>query len=283
LVFVIAGVFLSYPVLFAFDRGNNVLIAVGFVLCGLQLYMEGKSNAAAVFLAAAAAMKIYPVFFFLLFVSRRDWRALRISVVAAAGFTIVPLFFYSGGFFSNLTALYRNTANFRDGGEQVALNHSLYGWALTLRDSDWLLFSPVAEYVVNHYTVVCILMASLLILPMLLKSSALRIEHAIICATLNCLFIPITYGYAHVFFLSAVLLVTFDDAHRRHRNFVIGGLGLLLASKGIPVGPPGARLLNYMNAPVIVLLAISAVISLGSSRLHPSGQPSRILKSDKGT
>ena len=132
-LFIVAGVLLTYPFLFSLDRGNNIGITVGFLLFGALNLYEDRPQRAAIYFAIAAALKIYPVFFLLIFVSRRQWRAFGTAVLTGLIITVIPLMTYSGGLVNNLRALYDNSGYFRDAGEQIALNHSLYSWLVTLR------------------------------------------------------------------------------------------------------------------------------------------------------
>lgn len=72
--------FLSYPVLFTLDRGN--IEGFAFILMALFVYFFrlNKIGISAIFLAAATALKIYPVIFFLLYLSEKKYKEAAIFV-----------------------------------------------------------------------------------------------------------------------------------------------------------------------------------------------------------
>jgi hypothetical protein len=70
--------FLSYPVLFTLDRGN--IEGFAFMLLSLFVYFfrSNKTWISAVFLAGATALKIYPVIFFILYLSEKKYKEMVI-------------------------------------------------------------------------------------------------------------------------------------------------------------------------------------------------------------
>ncbi len=82
-------VVLSYPVLFAVDRGNLELLV--FVCLGgffYSLYVRGSWWVAAIFLGAAIALKLYPATLLVLLLAERRFRATVLSVLVALGLTV---------------------------------------------------------------------------------------------------------------------------------------------------------------------------------------------------
>ncbi len=103
-VFVLS--FLSYPVLFTLDRGN--FEGLVFILLSLFIYFFSSNRAgiSTVFLAAASALKIYPVIFIILFIADRKYKETLLFVVVllffwawtynnVQGFGLRPSFFLS--------------------------------------------------------------------------------------------------------------------------------------------------------------------------------------------
>jgi hypothetical protein len=81
----------GYPAIFLLDRGNIEVFLWLFVLFGLIAYLRRWQYVAAIFFAIAASMKIYPAIFLLLFLPRRQFKALAVGVAATAGFTLASL------------------------------------------------------------------------------------------------------------------------------------------------------------------------------------------------
>ncbi len=170
--------FLSYPVLFTLDRGN--VEGFAFILLSLFVYFfrSNKTWISAIFLAAATALKIYPVIFFLLYLSEKRYKDIAIfggTLLVLSGLTYNSLQGITFRF-SSFTSIIkssgdpRNTYNalyvIGDGGAAFcssafgALKAAIYAWApqvsaprllLLYRTYYWvslLLFALVALYIV---------------------------------------------------------------------------------------------------------------------------------------
>lgn len=88
----VGAVFLSYP-LFYMLRQANVEAVVWLVLSvGLCLFFSGRRYAAAVCFGVVGAMKLYPLIFLGLLLSRRHYRAVAVGLVVAVAVTGVSLY-----------------------------------------------------------------------------------------------------------------------------------------------------------------------------------------------
>ena len=250
---IVVGVLLTYPFLFSLDRGNNIGLTVGFLLFGVLNLYEDRPQRAAVFFAIAAALKIYPVFFLLIFISRKQWRAFGTAVWTGGCITIIPLMTYSGGLVNNLRALYDNSGYFRDAGEQIALNHSLYSWFATLKSAVPTMNSFVQRLIDSYSMITLICMTCLALLVIVQKS---RVNQVLLLSAMNVLFVPITYGYTLSVFLVVALTLVWQISSNSDLVIVAVGTGLLLSSKGLPIGPTGAAILNFVNPLLEVILVV---------------------------
>jgi hypothetical protein len=105
---------LSYPVLFALDRGNlEVCIASLCVVhvATLRTRYEPLGFAA---LAIAIALKMYPLAFLALAVAERKYRSAFLCAAAAGLMTVVPLAVMWNGFAANLDALVNNLHRYHE-------------------------------------------------------------------------------------------------------------------------------------------------------------------------
>lgn len=104
---------LSYPVLFAIDRGN--LECLVFIALGLFLhcYATNRENCAALFLACAIAMKLYPGIFVVLFLSDRKWKPILLTLVFTVMLTIGSAFLLAGGVRGSLAGMQKNLLIFK--------------------------------------------------------------------------------------------------------------------------------------------------------------------------
>jgi len=109
--FVLVTLF-SYPLLFAFERQNMVVIAVTAIL-GFVLLKDSKAilarEASLVLLAMAACLKVYPVLYIILLVSEKRYLdSLRVLIYCSILF-IGPFFLFGG--LSNLHYLFDNLSS----------------------------------------------------------------------------------------------------------------------------------------------------------------------------
>jgi hypothetical protein len=107
----------SYPVVFAVDRGNYVLLTAALMALFLLQYINGKTFFAALLLAFAVSLKYYFAVFGVLFVIDRKWRDACVAALFAAFLLCASLAFFDGGFLANLKGLYRNVMTYNTVGQ----------------------------------------------------------------------------------------------------------------------------------------------------------------------
>jgi hypothetical protein len=93
LLFVVVGVsvVLSFPLLFLVERGNMESIVWLLLALGLVAFLTRHYTAAALAIALAASMKLFPGVLLLLLVAKKRYRDFAVSIVAIAIFTLVAL------------------------------------------------------------------------------------------------------------------------------------------------------------------------------------------------
>lgn len=100
---------LNWLWLFAFERGNFILLTIAGVVVFLAWYdaeERWKRIVAAAAISLATVLKISPVFFGLLYLKKRQWKEIAICVVVSLLLTLVPFLFYGG--YDAFVWLYRN-------------------------------------------------------------------------------------------------------------------------------------------------------------------------------
>lgn len=95
--------FLSYPFLFAFERGNFEDILFMFTVLSVFFYQRKQFWATAVFLAMAGAMKVYPLFLLVLFLSDRRYLLTVKTVGLTLIFTLLALVVLHPGYYATWT------------------------------------------------------------------------------------------------------------------------------------------------------------------------------------
>lgn len=92
---------LAAPVIYSLDRGNYLILCTLFLFLFCMNY--GKHDIfAAVCLAIAACLKIYPLALFFLFLRDKKWKPLAAGLSFGAVATLAPVFLFQGAILANL-------------------------------------------------------------------------------------------------------------------------------------------------------------------------------------
>ncbi len=89
--FLVTLVLASFPFWRMVPQGNIELFLWIFTATGVWLYLRGHDDAAAVVWALAAATKLYPIIFLVLFLPRKKYRAFFLGVAVFVGATVASL------------------------------------------------------------------------------------------------------------------------------------------------------------------------------------------------
>lgn len=98
--------FLNYGYWFCVDRANFELIVAVLIMAFLFFYTKGKTHLSTVFLAMAAATKIYPIIFIILFLSEKKYKEVSLAILYTVAFILFPLFLQHGSFIDNLNFIF---------------------------------------------------------------------------------------------------------------------------------------------------------------------------------
>jgi hypothetical protein len=127
---IFAITFLTYPVLFAVDRGNFDLLACGLLLCFALTYAGQKYRASTIFLGTAIAIKPLVAILGLVYVYDKRYKDILLVIFNVAVLTALSLSLFKGGLFVEtrkyLDALF-HTTGYLSAGNQQAFNSDLYG------------------------------------------------------------------------------------------------------------------------------------------------------------
>ena len=244
----LAGGFLfTQPVLLAIDRGQIHLLLFSLLLLGLTLSIKEGGNLTwgAILIAAAISMKLTPVFFLLLFVRKRHWRELKISLISLAGFLLLPLAYLSSGlgaweFVLGLSdkneiqqQVYSSVEYFTG---NLAYNNSfkLLSYHFAQMDSS---LGKVGSYVYEHYFLFAGFL-SVFLCWLIIQKSVTQFEAILLMAIASSLLIPIAGGYTLLVFILPIVVVLAD------KDFVFSRInityccfiGIVLMPKQIALG-----------------------------------------------
>ncbi len=130
---VLAGVFfISAPSRFMMDRGNYLVVTIVLmVLWAVFEEMKPDSTAGSVFVALAAATKVYPVYLLGTYLTEKKWKKLFTAIAVGAVVTLVPVFFFDGPYFTNLIEFAKGVAGFGGGGGVYSVYYTVGVTGLT--------------------------------------------------------------------------------------------------------------------------------------------------------
>ena len=89
--------FLTYPFLFTIDRGNLEILLFIFLLFFLYFFLRENYALSAIFLSIASAMKIFPMVLLLLYLPKKKYRELILSIGMTALLSLGSLALFKGG------------------------------------------------------------------------------------------------------------------------------------------------------------------------------------------
>lgn len=95
-----APLVISTPFLYTIERGNLIILAAASAIWFLANYdseIKWKRYLSCFMLALAAALKVYPVIFGILYLRKRMWKEIVISAAIAIILAFAPFFFFEGG------------------------------------------------------------------------------------------------------------------------------------------------------------------------------------------
>ena len=258
------GYVLTYPFLFALDRGNNVLLAVGCTLLAFQALEKNKKTHAAVWIGLAAAIKIYPLFLFVLLLKRNSFRALVIGLCTFTGVSLVAMVLIGDNLIADWKQFYGNIFGLSSvaGPGQIHLNHSLHGFLTLLVDHRVLAISDLSSVLLSHYNFVSMLTIGVCSAVIVLRAHKSLSLTVCITSVVLVLFVPVTYGYTLSYFLAVPFMLQQSTENSRYVKAVAFVLPVLLASKGMSLGKPNAQLFNYINVPLMLLLLLISLTGL---------------------
>jgi hypothetical protein len=125
---------LSLPFIYAFERGNSIILSLVFTLCFLRYY-ESENNKikyiSFLCLAIAASIKISPAIFGMLLVKERRYKDACICACIGVAVFMVPFLFTDGNIFILLNNISSTTEAFQgtfidDSGNKVLMGQGMY-------------------------------------------------------------------------------------------------------------------------------------------------------------
>ena len=270
---VLIAVVMTYPFISFFDRGNAQGFVTGFLVTGIYLYMNSRFNESAIFLGLATALKGYPIIFLIIFVRKRQWRPLAISILTGGIATIIPLLFFDGGMIRNIQGLFTQLKGFSVGGEiYLRYNNSLKGLLFSIQELKISPLTGVSHLLTDNYSMVAALIAGIIIIAALTLKFDL-LEFSILASIFCCLLIDLTAGYVlTTFFVPVMIFLSGKYEISPRRSFwYMAGIAIILAPKGIPIKItpywPEATYSPSFNSVLSPLMQLGLIVSIVISHI----------------
>lgn len=281
---VLGGVWLTYPLLFALDRGNIQLLTVGFIVLAFYSSSRNRPVLAGVCLGAAICLKAYPVLFLIIFLRRKSWRTVTTTIGTAGLCTALPLVLFGGGLLRNTRALISNLSSSQEELSSLSLyaNNSLKALGLSMRSAGLDGFANIF----SDYSAIIFGFLLLAIFCLSLLRECDDLEIALLVATVSCLAVTFSPGYVLLLFLVPAFFIYHHLSHLPNKwvVFYSGIIALLLMPKQLPMqfwkdsylqsSPSVASLVNPLIMVILVLVILTRVLySIVISRQHKGSSP----------
>ncbi len=225
----------SYPYLYLLQRGNVEVFVWLPLTAGIWCFLKKRYGWAAVLFGLAAALKLYPIIFFGLFLPRVRWKQLALGLASFVGFNVVALWWLG----PTIAQAYRwNSTQLQAFGKFYAASVWALGYdhsTFALIKSLTLPWHPDLTPWVRLYTLSVALGCFLLFVFVIRK---LPLANQVGCLSILCVTVaPVSYDYTllnlYAFFTLLVLFAI--EGWQQDRN--IPGLNLLLGLFAVVLTP----------------------------------------------
>lgn len=257
------GATLTVPGLMALDLGQPQVFLYVLAIGALALFSSAPRTSA-VLMGLAIAIKPYMVLFLLLYLFRRRAKGALLALGVALGVNLVLGLALGGAHFLSAQVLgqivggmtsYGSGASLKIWGGQPFLhdNSSLFALFETLHQAGAPVLGTVGRALVDHYTVVQVLVGLFLAWLLVARRATMAIEDQWLLVTAAVLLIPsYSLGYAWLLLLGPLAVRTWRVA----------------LDPGLASGPSGAR--EYL--PLLAIVAYPTVVT-GAAFANPAFGP----------
>jgi len=261
MLLVISVLILTAPYIYMLDRGNYLLVALAFFM-GFVCFYEENEILAAVFLALAASVKIYPLFFALLYMIDRKWKKMGIFLLTGAVVSAIAMAMFVGDFYSNLYRFGVLVLGFGGGSANPVMN-VYYGVGLTSA----LQFPFVVwnnNTIPESFQVMKIYLISGTILTLFsvwcMRHERMFYKKLIVLSALMVFLTPNSYLYNLVYMMPSIVMYMMAEPSKKTWKDIVCGclLGLLMIPKAYQFYMPGSliSIQVMIDAGLLLLLVL---------------------------
>jgi hypothetical protein len=270
--FVLISLFLSFTFFFAIERGNIIVLSaasVGFFICYYDSKKKSERVLAAICLALATVLKIYPVLFGFLYFEKKQYREIFLSAIIAILFAFLPFLYLKNGFaniphlFNMLRAIQQGKPDFSWSGlveSQGMFNMSHMVYVISI------LFGLPRETIMQLYNVFNLVTYLIFFISILFsfftKDKWLKIS--LLCLTV--VFVPKMSSLYCGLYLFPVIIIFFSRLREFSYHFIVFTLIVFL----VFLSPYQIAIVEYYN--ITYLFSNIALITLWLVLLVYSGK-----------
>lgn len=223
------SIILSAPVIYAFDRGNYLIVCVLFLTL-FCLYYDKNDYAAAVFLAVAASLKVFPVLLFFVFFLGKKWKPLFVGLFTGAVSTLVCAAVLQGGLIQNLWRFTRSLLGFSSGPDPYSSYY--YRYAIGLRTFIGTSFIAIKSYIppiVPITQLTLAVSALLVILVIIMCVMDKRVWRQILYLSFLMVLVPTpSFYYNLAYLIGPVFLFLLKEKQEKYDMLFLGGFCFLM-------------------------------------------------------
>jgi hypothetical protein len=125
LVIIFTHIIASYPFLFAFDRGNSILLALPLLIFLFKSYQEKNYSKFLIFVILLSFIKIHFIIFLLILLTTRKIGKILLFGFVAIVANILPFVIYGNNFLHNLSSYLHEVLSFQEYTPPGLLNFNL--------------------------------------------------------------------------------------------------------------------------------------------------------------
>ena len=251
-----AAFVVSAPSLYMVDRGNYLVVSVVLYLAFAIAEEETPDTYwGAVFLALCAATKVYPVYILAIYLVDKKFKKLIVAAFTGAVTTLLPIFFFQGGYVENVVEFVKGVGGFGVGVNAGYFTVGLTGSLIYLERAFGI---PVELSTQKNHQIwlVAGVVISLVGFFFLSKDKRRWRQIFVVTSMMNYL-TPNSYLYQTSYMFAPILLMFADKEKLTKKDlpYVIAA-ALLLVPKPydyLPSLGPGSPLeWNYLNCAIII-------------------------------
>lgn len=259
--------FLSYPVLFALDRGNIEILVFFLLYFFLDFFRRRKNFLSALFLAGAISIKLFPAVFLILFLAERKFREIFYTLGLVLVFNLAALLTFKEGIISRLQVQMENIRNYGNvyqlGDLGLPFGHSLWGLIkeIVYNLKGYSQSAPVIRDLYGIYPYIAGFILTFFSLYIIFKEKELWKKVLLLVISMDLLpFVSPDYKLLH-FFLPLFLFVN-SKKERREILYVVL-FALLLIPKSYLQGKTTDISIAVILNPLIMMVLAGLVIISG--------------------